>query len=134
MRGANVYNDARFSTLRLDDLVRAKYPLRPICQFVKSAISKMGEKCSDMYQDDIRGGRSSLATEKPMPPMRMQLRSSVRGSRKLLLKQIQIAPTRGLHDRIGPLRDRRTRDRGWFFSGLVKVCAVAAWPAGPLGR
>ncbi|MEY4751883.1 MAG: hypothetical protein RIQ60_4097 [Pseudomonadota bacterium] len=32
MRGADAYNESRFSTIRLEDFVPAMHPLRSICQ------------------------------------------------------------------------------------------------------
>jgi hypothetical protein len=69
MRGAYAYNEALFSTVRLEDFVPAKHPLRPIRQWVNDALTKMDAKFSTMYQADIKGGRPSIAPEKLMCPM-----------------------------------------------------------------
>jgi hypothetical protein len=42
MRGADAYNEALFSTVRLEDFVPATHPLRPIRQWVNDALAKMG--------------------------------------------------------------------------------------------
>lgn len=57
MRGADAYNEALFSTVRLEDFVPAKYPLRPIRQWVNDALAKMDAKFSAMYEADVKGGR-----------------------------------------------------------------------------
>lgn len=69
MRGADAYNEALLSTVRLEDFVSAKHPLRPIPQWVDDALAKMDAKFSPMYEADVKGGRSSIAPEKLMRAM-----------------------------------------------------------------
>jgi hypothetical protein len=56
MRGSDAYNEALFSTVRLEDFVPAQHPLRPIRQWVKDALAKMDAKFSAMYEADVKGG------------------------------------------------------------------------------
>jgi transposase len=88
MRGADAYNEALFSTVRLEDFVPAKHPLRPIRQWVNDALAKMDAKFSAMYEADVKGGRPSIAPEKLMRAMLLQVLYSVRSERQLV-EQIQ---------------------------------------------
>ena len=88
MRGADAYNEALFSTVRLEDFVPANHPLRPIRQWVNEALVKMDAKFSAMYEADVKGGRPSIAPEKLMRAMLLQVLYSVRSERQLV-EQIQ---------------------------------------------
>ncbi len=88
MRGADSYNESLFSTVRLDEFVPAKHPLRAIRTWVNDALSKMDAKFSGMYEADIKGGRPSIAPEKLMRAMLLQVLYSVRSERQLV-EQIQ---------------------------------------------
>lgn len=92
MRGADAYKEALFSTVRLEDFVPVKHPLRLIRQWVNDALSKMDVKFSAMYEEaDIKGGRPSIAPEKLMRAMLLQVLYSVRSERQLV-EQIQYNP------------------------------------------
>ena len=56
MRGADAYNEALFTTVKLEDFVPAAHPLRPIRQWVNDALVKMDGKFSAMYEADVKGG------------------------------------------------------------------------------
>jgi transposase len=88
MRGADAYNEALFSTVRLEDFVPANHPLRPIRKWVNEALAKMDAKLSAMYEADVKGGRPSIAPEKLMRAMLLQVLYSVRSERQLV-EQIQ---------------------------------------------
>ena len=88
MRGADSYNESLFTTVKLEDFVPAKHPLRPIRQWVNEALAKMDEKFSAMYEADVKGGRPSIAPEKLMRAMLLQVLYSVRSERQLV-EQIQ---------------------------------------------
>ena len=88
MRGADSYNESLFSTVRLEEFVPAKHPLRAICTWVNDALAKMDEKFSAMYEADIKGGRPSIVPEKLMRAMLLQVLYSVRSERQLV-EQIQ---------------------------------------------
>jgi transposase len=88
MRGADAYNESLFTTVRLEDFVPANHPLRPIRIWVNEALAKMDEKFSVMYEADIKGGRPSIAPEKLMRAMLLQILYSVRSERQLV-EQIQ---------------------------------------------
>ena len=84
MRGADGYNESLFTTVRLEDFVPASHPLRPIRTWVNEALSAMDVQLSSMYEDDIKGGRPSIAPEKLMRAMLLQVLYSVRSERQLV--------------------------------------------------
>jgi transposase len=84
MRGADAYNEALFSTVRLEDFVPATHPLRPIRTWINEALAEMDERFSAMYEADIKGGRPSIAPEKLMRVMLLQVLYSVRSERQLV--------------------------------------------------
>ncbi len=88
MRGADSYNESLFTSVRLEEFVPANHPLRPIRAWVNDALAKMDEKFSAMYEADIKGGRPSIAPEKLMRAMLLQVLFSVR-SEPQLVEQIQ---------------------------------------------
>ncbi|MGN4031768.1 transposase, partial [Burkholderia gladioli] len=84
MRGADSYNESLFSTVRLEEFVPQTHPLRPIRTWVNEALSKMDAKFSAMYEADIKGGRPSIAPEKLMRAMLLQVLYSIRSERQLV--------------------------------------------------
>lgn len=84
MRGADVYNEALFSTIQLENFVPSNHPLRPIRAWVNEALAKMDLKFTAMYAADIKGGRPSIAPEKLMRAMLLQVLYSVRSERQLV--------------------------------------------------
>lgn len=62
MRGADSYNEALFTTVKLEDFVPANHPLRPIRTWVNGALVKMDAKFTTMYEADIKGGRPNCAS------------------------------------------------------------------------
>jgi transposase len=88
MRGADSYSESLFTTVRLEDFVPANHPMRPIRTWVNDALAKMDGKFSAMYEADVKGGRPSIAPEKLMRAMLLQVLYSVRSERQLV-EQIQ---------------------------------------------
>jgi transposase len=84
MRGADSYSEALFSTIKLEDFVPPDHPLRPIRAWVNDALAAMDEKFTAMYEADIKGGRPSIAPEKLMRAMLLQVLYSVRSERQLV--------------------------------------------------
>jgi transposase len=84
MRGSDGYNESLFSTVRLEDFVPANHPLRPIRNWMNEALAKMDERFSAMYEADVKGGRPSIAPEKLMRAMLLQVLYSVRSERQLI--------------------------------------------------
>ena len=88
MRGPGSYSESLFTTVRLEDFVPANHPLRPIRSWVNQALTAMDANFSAMYEVDIKGGRPSIAPEKLMRAMLLQVLYSVRSERPLV-EQIQ---------------------------------------------
>jgi transposase len=84
MRGRDGYNESLFSTVRLEDFVPADHPLRPIRAWINEALAKLDERFSAMYEADIKGGRPSIAPEKLVRAMLLQVLYSVRSERQLV--------------------------------------------------
>ncbi|MCG9060163.1 transposase, partial [Laribacter hongkongensis] len=87
MRGADGYNEALFSTIRLEEFVPANHPLRPVRTWLNEALTRMDARFSAMYQADLKGGRPGIAPEKLMRAMMLQVLYSIR-SERLLVEQI----------------------------------------------
>src|SRR3954468_16761039 len=84
MRGRDSYSESLFTTVKLEDFVPAKHPLRQIRLWVNDALAKMDERLSAMYEADIKGGRPSIAPEKLVRAMLLQVLYSVRSERQLV--------------------------------------------------
>jgi len=88
MRGADTFTESLFLMKRLDDFVPTGHPLRPIREMVNKALVAMNDLFADMYEADIKGGRPSVAPEKLLRAMLLQVLYSVR-SERMLMEQIQ---------------------------------------------
>lgn len=88
MRGADVLQESLFSVRKLDDFVPATHPLRPIRERVNQALARLDGLFSRMYTDGARGGRPSIAPEKLLRAMLLQVFYSIRSERQLM-EQIQ---------------------------------------------
>ena len=84
MRGADTFTESLFTMRHLDDFVPANHPLRPIRKMVNAALVKMDALLSSMYEADIKGGRPSIAPEKLLRAMLLQIFYSVRSERQLM--------------------------------------------------
>ena len=84
MRGADVTQEALFSTIKLDDFVAADHPLRKIRTLVDAALRRMSGLFNTMYADS---GRASIPPEKLLRAQLLQLFYSVR-SERLLMEQL----------------------------------------------
>lgn len=58
---------------KLDDFVPASHPLRSIRVMVNEALAKMELLFAGMYEADIQGGRPSIAPEKLLRAMLLQV-------------------------------------------------------------
>lgn len=88
MRGADTFTESLFSVRKLEDFVPASHPLRPVRKMVNTALAKMDALFSRMYEADIKGGRPSIAPEKLLRAMLLQVLYSVRSERQLM-EQVQ---------------------------------------------
>jgi transposase len=84
MRGPDSFTEGLFSVRKLDDFVPANHPLRRIRVMVNEALGKMDELFSRMYEADVKGGRPSIAPEKLLRAMLLQILFSVRSERQLM--------------------------------------------------
>jgi transposase len=84
MRGADTFSEQLFTLKKLDDFVPAKHPLRVIRSMVNEALAGMGDLFAQMYADDIKGGRPSIAPEKLLRGMLLQVLYSIRSERQLM--------------------------------------------------
>jgi transposase len=84
MRGADTFTEGLFTVKKLDDFVPGNHPLRVIRKMVNEALAEMGELLPQMYEDDVKGGRPSIAPEKLLRAMLLQVLYSVRSERQLM--------------------------------------------------
>jgi len=84
MRGSDSFTEGLFSMRRLDDFVPANHPLRRIRVMVNEALVKMDGLFSAMYEVDVKGGRPSVAPEKLLRAMLLQILFSIRSERQLM--------------------------------------------------
>ena len=84
MRGPDVMQDALFTVRSLDSFVPADHPLRPIRELLNVALKEMDAAFEAMYAP---GGRDSIAPEKLLRALMLQLLYSIR-SERLLVEQL----------------------------------------------
>jgi transposase len=87
MRGPDGYTESMFTMSRLDDFVPANHPLRPIRLWLNEALTRMDEVFSRMYESEAKGGRPSIAPEKLIRALLLQVLYSIR-SERMLMEQI----------------------------------------------
>ena len=88
MRGADTFTESLFTMRRLDDFVPDSHPLRAVPRTVNLALKNIEPLLSSMYAADIKGGRPSIAPEKLLRAMLLQIFYSIR-SERLLMEQTQ---------------------------------------------
>lgn len=84
MRGADTFTEGLFTLKKLDDFVPANHPLRAIRTMVNRALAQMEGLFAQMYEDDARGGRPSVAPQKLLRAMLLQVLYSIRSERQLM--------------------------------------------------
>jgi transposase len=84
MRGADTFTESLFTMRRLDDFVPKSHPLRSIRAMANQALAKMDRLFAQMYEADIKGGQPSIAPEKLLRAMLLQVLYSVRSERQLM--------------------------------------------------
>jgi transposase len=87
MRGADHFTESLFIMRQLEDYVPANHPLRPIRAMVNEALAHLDPLFQQMYAADVRGGRPSIAPEKLLRAMLLQVFHSIR-SERMLMEQI----------------------------------------------
>jgi transposase len=88
MRGPDTFTESLFSVKKLDDFVPATHPLRSIRVMANEALEKLEDLFAGMYEDASKGGRPSIAPQKLLRAMLLQVMYSVR-SERLLMEQVQ---------------------------------------------
>lgn len=88
MRGSDTFTESLFSVKKLDDFVPASHPLRAIRVMVNEALEKLEDLFAGMYEETAKGGRPSIAPQKLLRAMVLQVLYSVR-SERLLMEQVQ---------------------------------------------
>lgn len=88
MRGADTFTESLFTMRKLEDFVPARHPLREIRKTANAALDKLGPVLTAMYAAEIKGGRPSIAPEKLLRAMLLQVLFSVRSERQLM-EQVQ---------------------------------------------
>lgn len=81
MRGSDVMQESLFTVAKLEDFVPADHPLRPIRSLVNEALSRLNGLFNTIYADT---GRTSIAPEKLLRAMLIQVFFSVRSERQLV--------------------------------------------------
>ncbi|MWL91798.1 MULTISPECIES: IS5 family transposase [Cupriavidus] len=84
MRGADTFTESLFTMRRLEDFVPESHPLRSIRTMANQALVKMDRLFAQMYEADIKGGRPSIAPEKLLRAMLLQVLYSIRSERQLM--------------------------------------------------
>jgi len=84
MRGSDTTIESLFTMRTLEDFVPADHPLRPIRRMVNAALLSMQDNLSGMYADPLKGGRPSIAPEKLLRAMLLQVFYSIRSERQLM--------------------------------------------------
>ena len=81
MRGSDGMQEALFTVAKLEDFVSADHPLRPIRTLVNEALGRLNGLFNLIYADT---GRASIAPEKLLRAMLIQVFFSVRSERQLM--------------------------------------------------
>jgi transposase len=88
MRSADTFTESLFTMRRFDDFIPSNHPLREIRKMSNVALVKMEPLFAQMYEADSKGGRPSVAPEKLLRAMLLQVLYSVRSERQLM-EQVQ---------------------------------------------
>src|SRR5476649_120831 len=80
MRGSDGMQETLFTMAKLEDFVPADHPLRPIGVLVNEALERLNGLFNEIYADT---GRASIAPEKLMRALLLQVFYSVRSERQI---------------------------------------------------
>jgi transposase len=81
MRGLDEMQESLFTMAKLEDFVPADHPLRPIRVLINEALTRLNGLFNLIYADT---GRASIAPEKLMRALLLQVFYSVRSERMLM--------------------------------------------------
>ena len=87
MRGTDTFTESLFIVQQLEDFVPSNHPLRAIREMVNGILTEMDPLFSRMYAAEHKGGRPSIAPEKLLRAMLLQVLYSIR-SERMLMEQI----------------------------------------------
>ena len=85
MRGEDIQQDELFSYGSLEERVPQDHPLRPIRKMADEALKRLGRRFDEIYGEE---GRKSIAPERLMRALLLQLLYTVR-SERLLMEQLE---------------------------------------------
>lgn len=85
MRGADVTQEALFSTIRLEDFVPGDHPLRSIREILNDSLKRLNWLFDEAYSPL---GKASIAPEKLLRALLLRVLYSVRSNRELM-EQVQ---------------------------------------------
>lgn len=81
MRGADGMQESLFTVVKLDDFVPTDHPLRAVRTLVNEALARLNSLFNTIYADS---GRDSIAPEKLMRALLLQVFYSIRSERQLM--------------------------------------------------
>jgi transposase len=81
MRGSDIMQESLFMVSKLEDFVPEDHPLRPIRLLVNEALGRMNSLFDTIYADS---GRDSIAPEKLLRALLLQIFHSIRSERMLM--------------------------------------------------
>jgi transposase len=84
MRAANTLTKSLFTMRRLNDFVPDNRPLRSVRKMVNQALKNIEPLLFGMYAGDIKGGHPSIAPEKLLRAMLLQIFYTIRCKRMLM--------------------------------------------------
>src|ERR1700709_2238749 len=84
MRGPDGFTESMFTVLQLDDFVPKDHPLRPIRTWLNGLLERMDDVFARMYEADAKGGRPSIAPEKLVRALLLQVLYSIRSERMVV--------------------------------------------------
>jgi transposase len=78
MRAAAIFTQSLWTMRRIDDFVPDNHRLRPVGKMVNLALKNIKPLLCGIYGADIKGGRASVAPEKLLRAMLLQIFYSIR--------------------------------------------------------
>ena len=89
MRGADLKQEAMFSYVSPEARVPVKHPLRPIRAMISEALAQMDGRFEKI---DAQIGRPSIAPERLIRALLLQVLYSIRSEQLLIGKRVAVAP------------------------------------------
>jgi transposase len=100
-----------FTVLNLDDFVPKDHPLHPIRTWLNDALKRMDDVFARMYEADIEEGRPSIAPEKLVRALLLQVLYSIRSERMLVVNGGLNLPLNGGRCFPGTIFDHRAGEK-----------------------